>query len=268
MVNEYCRVPQWETTRTLAAVAQGLEKAELVVRDAKLVNVCTGEVLPHTDVAVAAGRIAYVGESAEHCIGPDTQVIKAAGRAHPCGVLHDDPPGLCRCGGAPRHGGNLHGPPRDLQRAGRPGGGPDAGRGRLHPPEGHADHALLRAGGHRLRGHRGLHRRRGCRPVYAGRPGGGSGGDDELPRHSVRPGGASRHRGRDAEGGADGHRPLFHPRDRPGPQRLHCRRSPLLPRVHPGGRRPGQDAPGHVRHAAGGLRLEGFGGGGPGGDPP
>ena len=61
MVNEYCRVPQWEATRTLAAVAQGLEKAELVVRDAKLVNVCTGEVLPHTDVAVAAGRIAYVG---------------------------------------------------------------------------------------------------------------------------------------------------------------------------------------------------------------
>ena len=39
MVNEYCRVPQWEATRTLAAVAQGLEKAELVVRDAKLVNV-------------------------------------------------------------------------------------------------------------------------------------------------------------------------------------------------------------------------------------
>ena len=33
MVNEYCRVPQWEATRTLAAVAQGLEKAELVVRE-------------------------------------------------------------------------------------------------------------------------------------------------------------------------------------------------------------------------------------------
>ena len=42
MVNEYCRVPQWEATRTLAAVAQGLEKAELVVRDAKLVNVTRG----------------------------------------------------------------------------------------------------------------------------------------------------------------------------------------------------------------------------------
>ena len=87
MVNEYCRVPQWEATRTLAAVAQGLEKAELVVRDAKLVNVCTGEVLPHTDVAVAAGRIAYVGESAEHCIGPDTQVIEAAGAYLAPGLL-------------------------------------------------------------------------------------------------------------------------------------------------------------------------------------
>lgn len=87
MVNEYCRVPQWEAARTLAAVAQGLEKAELVVRDAKLVNVCTGEVLPHTDVAVAAGRIAYVGESAEHCIGPDTQVIEAAGAYLAPGLL-------------------------------------------------------------------------------------------------------------------------------------------------------------------------------------
>ena len=87
MVNEYCRVPPWEATRTLAAVAQGLEKAELVVRDAKLVNVCTGEVLPHTDVAVAAGRIAYVGESAEHCIGPDTQVIEAAGAYLAPGLL-------------------------------------------------------------------------------------------------------------------------------------------------------------------------------------
>ena len=38
MVNEYCRVPQWEATRTLAAVAQGLEKAELVVRDASAIK--------------------------------------------------------------------------------------------------------------------------------------------------------------------------------------------------------------------------------------
>lgn len=87
MVNTYCRVPQWEATRTLSAVAQGLEKAELVVQNAQLVNVCTGEILPHTDVAVSAGRIAYVGGSAAHCIGPATRVIDAAGAYLAPGLL-------------------------------------------------------------------------------------------------------------------------------------------------------------------------------------
>lgn len=43
-------------------------------------NVQTREVLDGWQVAVAHGRFAYVGVDASHCIGPDTQVIDAAGR--------------------------------------------------------------------------------------------------------------------------------------------------------------------------------------------
>ena len=58
MQNVYCRTPLWEATRTLAAVAQGSAPAELVIRNATLVNVCTGELQEHTDVACAMGRLA------------------------------------------------------------------------------------------------------------------------------------------------------------------------------------------------------------------
>ena len=47
------------------------------MKHASLINVCTGELQPHTDVACAAGRIAYVGADASHCIGPETQVVDA-----------------------------------------------------------------------------------------------------------------------------------------------------------------------------------------------
>ena len=78
MINTFCKKPLWECTKTLAAVAQGREPAETVIRHAKLVNVCTAEIQDDIDVAIAAGRIAYVGH-AEHCIGPDTRVIDAEG---------------------------------------------------------------------------------------------------------------------------------------------------------------------------------------------
>ncbi len=45
------------------------------------------ELLPNHSVAIAAGRIAFVGPDASHCTGPETQVIDAQGRF----VL----PGLC-----------------------------------------------------------------------------------------------------------------------------------------------------------------------------
>lgn len=79
MLNHFCKAPLYDMTRRLALVATGAEKADLVIRDARLVNVCTAEVQEHMDVAVAGGRIALVGD-ASHCIGEGTKVIDAAGQ--------------------------------------------------------------------------------------------------------------------------------------------------------------------------------------------
>jgi len=78
MLNHFCKMPLWEATKTLAAVAQGLRPAETVIRGAKLINVCTGEIQENIDVAIACGRIALVGD-ASACIGEGTRVIEAEG---------------------------------------------------------------------------------------------------------------------------------------------------------------------------------------------
>lgn len=78
MLNYFCKFPLWEANRGLTAVALGKEPADLVIRDARLVDVCTGEILEHTDVAVARGRVALVGDAA-HCVGDKTRVIDAKG---------------------------------------------------------------------------------------------------------------------------------------------------------------------------------------------
>ena len=79
MLNKFCKKPLYEVTRTMAKVATGVEKAELVIKNAKLVNVCTAEIQEGIDVAIAEGRIALVGD-ASHCIGGATKVIDAAGQ--------------------------------------------------------------------------------------------------------------------------------------------------------------------------------------------
>ena len=61
MLNHFCKKPLWECTKTLAAVAQGRQPADTVITGARLVNVCTAEVQDDIDVAIAEGRIAYVG---------------------------------------------------------------------------------------------------------------------------------------------------------------------------------------------------------------
>ena len=43
-------------------------------------NVYSGEIIPSTDIAVGAGRIAYVGPDASHAVGEGTRVIEADGR--------------------------------------------------------------------------------------------------------------------------------------------------------------------------------------------
>lgn len=79
MLNKFCKKPLYEVTRTMAKVATGVEKAELVIRNAKLVNVCTAEIQEGIDVAITQGRIALVGD-ASHCIGENTKVIEANGQ--------------------------------------------------------------------------------------------------------------------------------------------------------------------------------------------
>ncbi len=79
MINKFCKKPLWECSQTLVKVATGAEKAQLVIQNAKLINVCTREILENVDVAVSEGRIAMVGDC-KHCIGENTQVIDASGK--------------------------------------------------------------------------------------------------------------------------------------------------------------------------------------------
>ena len=72
--------PWIEAQARLVEVAAGRAPADLVIRGGQWVNVHTREVIPGIDIAVADGRVAYVGADAGPSIGPDTQVIEAAGR--------------------------------------------------------------------------------------------------------------------------------------------------------------------------------------------
>jgi adenine deaminase len=58
----------------------GRRPAETIVKNAKWVNVHSGEIIPATDIAIYGGRFAYVGADASHTIGPKTRIIDAAGR--------------------------------------------------------------------------------------------------------------------------------------------------------------------------------------------
>jgi adenine deaminase len=58
--------------------AEGVRKADLVLKGAQLVNVATGEIYP-ADVAIAADMIAAVGDVGPHT-GPETAVLDVTGR--------------------------------------------------------------------------------------------------------------------------------------------------------------------------------------------
>lgn len=72
--------PWFETAPRLVDVAMGRTPADLVIRNGRWVNVYSGEIVPNTDIAVSAGRFAYVGPDADHAIGEATEVVDAAGR--------------------------------------------------------------------------------------------------------------------------------------------------------------------------------------------
>ncbi len=78
---EYKPFPSWpDVAPRLIAVAAGREAADTVIRGGIWVNVHSRETLPDHDIAIAAGRVAFVGPDAAHCIGPDTRIIEAIGR--------------------------------------------------------------------------------------------------------------------------------------------------------------------------------------------
>ncbi len=78
---EQITFPSWpDVAPRLIAVAAGREAADTVITGGIWVNVHTREVLPDHSIAIAAGRIAFVGPDASHCTGPDTLIIKANGR--------------------------------------------------------------------------------------------------------------------------------------------------------------------------------------------
>ncbi len=73
--------PSWpDVAPQLIETAAGRSPADTVIRNGKWVNVHTREILDGHDIAIKAGRIAYVGPDASYCTGPDTQVIEAEGR--------------------------------------------------------------------------------------------------------------------------------------------------------------------------------------------
>ncbi|MGV2788164.1 adenine deaminase, partial [Clostridium perfringens] len=80
------RQKRYEVSRQLGKVALGQEPADLVIKNGTLVNVFTGELQEQVDVAMASGRIAYIG-NADHTSGEGTRVIEANGRYISPGLL-------------------------------------------------------------------------------------------------------------------------------------------------------------------------------------
>jgi adenine deaminase len=66
--------------KMLMNVAMGKEKADLVIRDADLVNVYSNELLQGYTIAVKGEKIAFVGKDGKHTIGEKTEVIDARGK--------------------------------------------------------------------------------------------------------------------------------------------------------------------------------------------
>lgn len=73
-------LPRTEVTGNLVDVAMGRSSADTVIKNGRWVNVHSGEIIAGTDVAISAGRFAYVGPDASHTIGEQTQIIDAGDR--------------------------------------------------------------------------------------------------------------------------------------------------------------------------------------------
>ena len=69
-----------QVSQRVAATAMGLEPADLIIRDGRLVNVNTARIQDGIDVAVRDGIIAFVGQGGHLMAGPHTRVVDAGGR--------------------------------------------------------------------------------------------------------------------------------------------------------------------------------------------
>ncbi|MCX7566001.1 adenine deaminase [Sulfitobacter sp. F26169L] len=73
--------PSWpDVAADLVNVAAGRAPADMIIKGGIWVNVHTREALPDHDIAIVKGRIAFVGLCADHCKGPQTEIIEARGR--------------------------------------------------------------------------------------------------------------------------------------------------------------------------------------------
>ena len=73
-------LPRTSAASVLVDVAMGRSPADTVIQNGRWVNVHSGEIIAGTDVAISAGRFAYVGPDASHTIGEQTQIIDAKER--------------------------------------------------------------------------------------------------------------------------------------------------------------------------------------------
>ena len=64
----------------LNSVAMGEKKADIVLKNCKLVNVYSRKIIPQSQIAILKDRIGYVGQDASHTIGEKTAVIDLQGK--------------------------------------------------------------------------------------------------------------------------------------------------------------------------------------------
>jgi len=72
------KTPIIQDRKSLISIAMGKKHADLYLTNGRIVNVFTGEVLSHRNVAIGHGSIAYVGPDT-NMVGNDTEVIDCNG---------------------------------------------------------------------------------------------------------------------------------------------------------------------------------------------
>ncbi|QJD82021.1 adenine deaminase [Cohnella herbarum] len=86
-MTRFKRTPLADNLVDLVATGRGNKTATLAITNGKLVNVCSGEILPGMSVGIQGSRIAYVGRDVSHMIGAETKVVDAGGKYIAPGLL-------------------------------------------------------------------------------------------------------------------------------------------------------------------------------------